>query len=122
MKRSSKFQSLGARGFTLTEVMVAMSLTMLSMTGSIGLLSWIMQGSAHSGHMTEAVTLGQGGIDDLLEHRYSQISSGNNTTGIYTRTWTVTESGNVKSIDMQVAWKSSRGKARTVSLDTMVAQ
>jgi len=117
-----RFRVRGQAGFTLTEVMVAMSLTMLSMTGSIGLLSWIMQGSAHSGHMTEAVTLGQDAIDDLLEHRYSQISSGNNTTGIYTRTWTVTESGTVKSIDLQVAWKSSRGKTQSVTLDTMVAR
>jgi Tfp pilus assembly protein PilV len=99
--------------------MVALLLTTMSMTGSIGLLVWIIQAGAHSGNMTEAVTLGQNVIDELRDQDYSTMASGSDSVGDFARSWTVTQSNAVKAIDVTVSWNNRRGRSPRILLSTV---
>jgi len=107
-------------GFQLVEAMVAMSLSMVAIGGTMGLTSWIVNGNAHSSRTSSAVTLGNDVMDDLRDRRFSQISSGSDTEGMFTRTWQVTAGGDTKTIDVTVSWESTAQGTRSIELSTLV--
>jgi Tfp pilus assembly protein PilV len=108
-------------GFQLVEAMVAMSLSLVAMGGTMSLTSWIVNGNAHSSRTSTAVTLGNDIMDELRDRRFSQISSGSDTNGMFERTWQVTTSGDTKAIDVAVSWESAGQVTRTIELSTLVA-
>lgn len=122
------------RGFTLIEVMIAIFILVVALSGLIGVTVMAIKGNDFSKKMTTATTLAK----DLMEQKknlsYSFIAAGtaydylneDSSTGAsgayYTRKLTVTDAtpaANMKTIEVEVSW--SWGGTRRVTLRTIVA-
>lgn len=85
-------------GFTLIEVILAISLLMVGLLAVASMQVSAIRGNAHANRMTEATTLVQHRIEALMGSSYANLTSGSETVDRYAVTWTVTEnsSGPIK--------------------------
>ncbi len=63
------------RGFTLIEIMVAVTLLSIGLLGMAGLTVGIMRGNALSSEVTTATALAQAKMEDIKRLGYSGVSS-----------------------------------------------
>ncbi len=124
-----------AEGFTLIEILVAISLI------AVGILSFslntigVMQGNYISGNYTIATSLAQDKMEELLGQASftdvdncgsppdQDITATGGTGGIYDRCWKIADpnpslGANLKQIDVTVSWRDYL--SRTVTLSTLV--
>lgn len=103
-------------GFTLLEVMIALSILAVGILGVIGMFTTSIGGNAQGKHMTEATNLAQSKLDYLANSEiFANLTSSPLpvTSGIYTMTWKKTEPipalGNkLKMIKVTVTWQSRK--------------
>ena len=107
-------------GFTLVEALVSLLILTVSLAGSMALMTNLMRANAFGTRMTTAVTLAQDLIDDLSDERYSDITSGSDTVSMYQRSWTVSEVGSTKTLDVAVTWSSVDNQTRQFNLSTII--
>ncbi len=116
-------------GFTLVEILIAMTIFSIGILGVVALQVSSIQGNSFSRCTSEATALGQGKIEDLMGRDYDdpqlQVSDPplSEVTEGYTLTWTVTEDAtlsNTKNVSIQVAW-GERGGTKTVTVQGIKA-
>lgn len=109
-------------GFTMIELMIAVLLTAIAMSGIIALFLSQNRASGVSRHTSEASALAQDKLEKL--RTMSTLSSGNDTVdaqgnagsaNLYTRTWTVTPGTGYSDVTVTITWEESNG-ARTLSI------
>jgi len=110
-----------ATGFTLLEVILAMSLLTVGLLAVASLQVSAIKGNAHANHITEATTLAQEKVEDLMATVYSSVTSGSDQVDRYTRTWTVDPNGptgvaNTKVIQVTVSGGDLRKNVVLTSL------
>jgi Tfp pilus assembly protein PilV len=110
----------GNSGFTFIETFVALFVLTISMAGAMALMTWMMRANAYSNRTTTAVTLAQDKVDELLDQRYSQIASGNDTANMYRRNWQVVEDAAGKTITVTVGWSNQDNRNHQVAVAMMV--
>jgi len=98
----------GHGGFTIIEVMVAISILAVGLMAVFTAQSRSITGNADANRQTEAMTLAQDKMEELLAVPYADLDgAGSPVTapGNYVVTWTVTpyESDNYKLIEVEVA-------------------
>ncbi len=112
-------------GFTLIEVLVAISLLAIALLGLCGASVMAMKGNSLSQMSTKATVMAKDKIENLKNVNYNQMTSGTDTPEAnYTRQWTVTNNSPVsdtKTIDVTVSW-TWQGLARSVTLNTMITR
>lgn len=114
MKRSE-------RGFTMVEVLVAVLLTAIAMTGMLGLYAAGTRAAGGSRHVSEATVLAQDEIERLRTS--ALIGNGSETNvdhagkagGIFTRSWEATPAIDYTELRVTVSW-NDEGVARQVTL------
>lgn len=120
-------------GFTLNEILAAMSIVVLGVMGySLSSVN-VIQRQTVSDHSTVAIHLAQDKIEELQAHRSPAdidvcpnggdhgISAKTGVAGIYERCWRIAPSPlgtHLKQIDVTVSWRDY--EAREVTLSTLL--
>jgi type IV pilus assembly protein PilV len=108
-------------GFTLLEVLIAISILTVGLLGVAQMQIMGIKGNYFSGNTTAALTLAEEKMEDLLGKSYTdaELTSGNNPDannpidetgqpgGTYSRMWTVTDDTPIigtKTVTVSVSW------------------
>ena len=123
-------------GFTLLEVLIAISILTVGLLGVAQMQIMGIQANYFSGNTTAALTLSEEKMEDLLGKSYSdaELTNGNHPDtnnpidetsqagGVYTRMWTVTDNTPItdtKTVTVSVGWDNL---AHQVSLSCIKPQ
>ena len=119
-------------GFTLLEVLVAIVILTIGLLGTAGLTTGVIRGNHYSKNITSATAAGQTLLESVKSSGYTNATSANfpNDTvtmgGMtFTRTTTITNSSpaaNMKTVSVTVSWTESKNTARSVNLQTILAE
>ena len=122
-------------GFTLIEMLIAISILSFGLLGLAELQFIAIKGNKESRDLTSAVILAETKVEELLKTGVTNLSNGifhdtNNPVnetgapgGIFTRSWTIadyTGSTHIKKITATIEWLSLKG-VRSISLDTLLS-
>ena len=121
---SKKKMFVNQSGFTLLEVLIAISILTVGLLGVAQMQIMGIQGNYFSGNTTAALTLAEEKMEDLLGKSYTdaELTNGNHPDtnnpidetgqagGIYTRTWVVannTPITDTKTVTVSVSWDNA---------------
>lgn len=114
-----KRRAPGRAGFTIIEVLVAMSLMAIGMLGIVALMRGATSASGYSRRATEAAVLAEDKLEELRTVPLPSVADGSdlvdaagvaNPDGPFLRTWTLTPDGNdLVTILVEVAWSEADG-------------
>jgi len=115
IKHSGK-QSCNDHGFTIIEVLIALAIFSIGILGVAKLQLTSVNDNTRTRKYTEASTWGVSQIESIMTTAYDAPALAGGTTGtitqgIYTITWTLTDSDpvpNVKRINILVTWDNNR--------------
>lgn len=97
-------------GFTMVEVLVALALTGVAMSGLLALFGKASASSRYSRRATEATVLAQDQIERLRANgstgtgTQANITVNGDPNGMFTRKWTVTENAAYADLVVTVSW------------------
>lgn len=117
-------------GFTMLEMLIAMMVFAFVLLGSGALLATTIQTNAENLKMGQAIVLAQDQAEFLKSAPYTStdlnvgthtdpnnpVTGNGSAGGRYTRTWSVTESNQLKTVAITVAWTTKRPHAMTLTL------
>jgi type IV pilus assembly protein PilV len=122
------------RGFTLIEVLVTALILTTGLLGTLGLATGVIRGNFFSKNLTSATAIAQSQLEAVQNRGYVNatttifpaaavtVSMGNVN---FARTTTISNdspNANMKTIAVTVTWAESNNAARSVSLQTILAQ
>jgi len=115
-------------GFTLLEILVAITLLCIGLLAMAALTAGIMRGNLFSNQLTTATTLAQDQMEEIRRLGYSGVADDNEDYGdisgypLYKRVTSVADpspAANMKTVTVTVYWDSD---AHSVELKTILAQ
>lgn len=138
MRAPVKDQGLGATignyGFTLIEVLVTALILTVGLLGTLGLATGIIRGNFFSKNLTSATVIAQTQLEAVHNSDYGNVTTTNfpetpiavSMGGVnFSKTTTITNNSpasNMKTVSVTVTWNEADNAARSVSLQTIVAQ
>jgi len=109
-------------GFTMLEVMVAISITAVIMS-FIGMsLVTAARMNTLSESQNTAINLAEEKVEQLRRFSFTNISSGADTVGEFIREWTVIDNmgkPRIKNVEMKVSWLDSKDNIHDVAINTI---
>jgi type IV pilus assembly protein PilV len=126
--------SEGQGGFTLIEVLVTMLILIIGLLGTAGLTTGIIRGNFFSKNITSGTVIAQTQLEAIQNKGYTNATTTNfpataatvSMGGVsFNRTTTITDNSpasNMKTISVTVNWNEADNVARSVSLQTILAQ
>ena len=115
------------QGFTIVEVLIALSVLTIGLLGVAGLTMMIIYGNSFSRTLTTATALAHDQLEELRDTPYEKIADGKdiiverNIT--YTRVWRVTADQpavGMKTVEVTVRWVTLKQR-QPVVLKTIIA-
>ncbi|HUH03756.1 MAG TPA: prepilin-type N-terminal cleavage/methylation domain-containing protein [Kofleriaceae bacterium] len=100
-------------GFTLIELMIALTVMLIGVSGILSIQLVSARASSYSRHATEAAILAEDGMELLRTVPVETLVSGSQTvnasgavdaTGMYTRSWTISWIDNIGTLIVTVSW------------------
>jgi prepilin-type N-terminal cleavage/methylation domain-containing protein len=100
-------------GFTLIELMIALTVMLIGVSGILSIQVVSMRATSYSRHATEAAVLAEDGMELLRTVPVDALVAGNETvnasgaqdpSGIYTRSWTISWVGDIGTLIYTVSW------------------
>jgi prepilin-type N-terminal cleavage/methylation domain-containing protein len=119
------------RGFTLIELMIALTVLLIGVSGILSLQLVSFQSTAYSRHATEAAVLGEDKMEQLRTVPVSTLAPGSeqvnalgipDTNGLYNRSWTISWNGNVGTLIVTVTWNEEGLQPYTTTYRTQLMQ
>jgi type IV pilus modification protein PilV len=117
------------RGFTVIEVMIALTILLVGIAGLLSMQLTAMRATSFSRHATEASMLAEDKMEALRTEPFATLVSGTetevdsrglaNSGGIYTRDWTVTVVGSDTFVKVEVAWPEQGGEVFRIGMTTV---
>jgi len=113
-------------GFSLIEVMVAMTFLAIGLLGIAQLIPMGMAGVTEARVRTNAVQTGQAIVDSLRAADYDSLDAGDfsESNGRFTTTWTITDNTpmtGMRRVDLVTTWGPDTNP-RTVTLNTYLTR
>ena len=103
--------SMNKKGFSLIEVLVALVILSIAILATAGLMVTTTKNNSFGKNMTEAATLAQDKMEELLVTPWGNISNNNDVVQVqgsagipFTRSWNVADAGSLKTITVTVNW------------------
>ena len=121
------YLNLKQKGFTLVEILVAAVLFSILSAGITTMMAVLILSNDFARDMTEATTLGENKIEDLVNTEYVNISQGWNwdsPSPDYRRIWLVendSPQSGMKRIQVFIIWHDTTGKSHSVRLETILS-
>jgi type IV pilus assembly protein PilV len=124
----------GRRGFTLIEVLVTALLLTVGLLGTLGLTTGVIRGNFFSKNITSATAIAESQLEAVQNRGYVNATTANFPAAAvivsmgnvsFARTTTITAdspSSNMKTVSVSVTWTEANNAARSVSLQTILAQ
>ena len=107
------------RGFSLIEVMIAIVLFAIGLLAFAGLEIVAVRNATYSKEYGKANTYAQQKVEEMKGTDWAAVSTGSDTLEQrYTRAWTVTETGTVKTVAVTVTWVDPSNGTKQVNLQT----
>lgn len=115
------------RGFTVVEVLIALTVLLIGIGGILTLQISGLRASGYSRHAAEAAVVGEDRVELLRLAPPATLASGSdlvNELGIpdpegrYTRTWTVTRNGKLATIEVVVSWLERGSESHGITIRT----
>ena len=106
-------------GFTLLEIVIAISILSFALLGLAQLHIKAIQGNAFASRLTTASTLAQEKMEQLMRLSYDAIVDGNDVSGAYTRAWSIQTDSPVAGTKTVTVTVSSQGDS--VQLSTVIS-
>lgn len=128
------FAAQGHAGFTLIEVLVAVLVLMFGLLGVAGLTAQVVKANFFAKNMTSATTVAQTQLEAVQNKGYAGATTANfpstaqtvSMGGVsFSRTTTIFDNdpaSNMKRIAVTVSWTENNGVARSIALQTILAQ
>ena len=121
-------QQTGQDGFTLIELMIALTILLIGVSGILSLQLVTFQSTAYSRHATEAAILAEDKMEQLRTMPSTMLANDTeldvnsqgipNSGGIYTRSWTSIWTGTRGHIEVVVSWDEEGSEAHSVTYRT----
>lgn len=117
----------GEGGFTLIEVMIALLLLLIGVSGVLSLQMVSMRATSFSRHATEATIVAEDKMEDLMLQSAASLADGVDLVdsqgnldpgGAYTRTWTVEPTGSILLLTITVSWFEKGTEPHGISIAT----
>jgi type IV pilus assembly protein PilV len=134
----SRKQSKSSGGFTLLEVMLALSILAFGLLGLAAMQLYAVQGRSSGRHSTFAATLAQTHMDELQRRNWNTVADtggawlsqvrnnivqdgGNRVERAYTLNWRISDDvvGVTRLLDVRVTWTEEGGASRAYSLSNI---
>ncbi len=120
-------------GFTLIELLIAILILTIGMLGTAGLTTGIIRGNFFSKNITSATAIAQTTLEGAQRVGYSGVDAYvANTTSVppnpsmggvtFSQSVSVTTASNLKTVSVTVSWNEANNAARSVNLQTILAQ
>ena len=113
----------GSAGFSLIEVLIALSIFTIGILGVATLVISSINENGLARRVTEATALAEDRLESMLALPYEDIDTGQSTEGAYTVSWNVAEDiivAQTKSITVIVTWQY-HGNDRNVTIQHLLA-
>ena len=132
-RRTNPFAKISdsRRGFTLIELFVTILILTIGLLGTAGLTTGIIRGNFFSKNITSATVIAQTQLEAVQNKGYLGATTTNFPSAAqtvpmsglnYSRTTTITTAANMKTISVTVNWTEANNAARSVTLQTILAQ
>ena len=117
-------------GFTLIEIMAAMTVSVLGLIAVTAMLATGMHGTSYARHVTEATVLAEDQLEKLTLTDTANLVGGSDTVnasglvvsnGGFERTWTVTWDGDLARVAVTVNWREDDGD-RSLVFRTVISR
>lgn len=118
-------------GFTLIELMVALTVLLIGISGIVALNITATRATAYSRHATEAAVLAEDKMEQLRTVPIAGVIAGSeqiddkgkvNANGLYTRSWTITWSPPLANLEVRVSWLERGSEPHSIGLRTVRMQ
>ena len=122
------------RGFTLIEVLVVIVVLTIGLLGTAGLTTGIIRGNFFSKNITSATVIAQTQLEAVQNKGYLGATTTNFPSAVqavpmdglnYGRRTIITDNSpatNMKTISVTVSWTEANNTARSINLQTILAQ
>lgn len=105
---------MNERGFSLAEVMIAMVILTVGVLGIAASSAAITRMSAEGGRSGGSAAVAESRIEALTATPCASLtSSGSATTGNFTETWTVSTANLLRTITVNVTYRTGKAATRT---------
>jgi Tfp pilus assembly protein PilV len=110
-------KSTAKQGFALVEVLISAFLSALALAGILSLISWTGYATSLSSQKTQATTLTQKKMEQLLAAEYEDLSGGHEVSAPYSITWEILGSdlAGTSELNVKASWVDLRGQLQTIT-------
>jgi type IV pilus assembly protein PilV len=127
-------KSRSQTGFTLIELLVTILILTIGLLGTAGLTTGVIRGNFFAKNITSATAIAETQLEAVQNRGYNNATTTNfpaTATSVsmggvnFTRTTTIadaTPAANMKTITVAVTWNEANNAARSVTLQTLLAQ
>jgi len=131
--RRQRLRSRAAQhGFTMIELLVALTVMLIGLSGVLSLQMVSSQASSYSRHAGEAAVLGEAKMEEMRTTTdVANLLSGSDVVdaqgtptanGIFTRAWTVTWSSSIATVTLVVSWLEQGSETHSITYRTQRSQ
>jgi type IV pilus assembly protein PilV len=127
MKRPARQPRRGQGGFTIIELMIALTILLIGITGILSMQLTALKATSYSRHATEASVLAEDLMEELRTLPLASVVDGNepvdaqgnyDADGVFTRAWTVVWNGDLATITVTVSWNEHGNEPHAIVLRT----
>ena len=127
VRKRRRLWSHSQRGFTMLELLIALTVLLVGLTGIIGMQVSSMRATGYSRHATEASVLCEDKLEALRTVPVATIFPDSeqidaqgipDPNGLFARAWTIATVADLSTITVSVTWNERGNEPHTITMRT----